>query len=94
MPLLRACLDESSRGRWGLFGQNDHIDAGHGYWRWEEADRLKNLAAEIHAIRIEFGQPNSVCERFLHLCSLRGANVAGEPKLARDFLEELELADS
>jgi hypothetical protein len=30
-----------------------------------------------------------VVERFLHYCSLRGANAPGEPKLAKAFLDEI-----
>jgi hypothetical protein len=69
-----------------LFGQNDHADPEGRYWGWPEAKRLKDLAQEIKFIRQEFGQADGSCERFLQLCSQRGSNVPGEPKLAAEFL--------
>lgn len=89
-PLLLSCLRESANERWGLFGQNDHLDPDHRYLRWPEALRLKEIALEIHSLRSEFGQPNPLCERFLHYCSLRGPNVPGEHTLARAFLDEID----
>ena len=87
--LLLSCLRECAQGRYGLFGQNDHLDPEGRYWNWLEAKRLKNLAQEIKLIRLEFGQANENCERFLQLCSLRGSNVSGEPKLAAEFLADI-----
>ena len=87
--LLIPCLRECAEGRWGLFGQNDHLDPERRYWRWPEADRLKDLAREIKIARLEFGQANESCERFLRLCSLRGSNVPGEPQLAAEFLASI-----
>jgi hypothetical protein len=89
-PLLLSCLRECAQGRWGLFGQNDYADPEGRYWGWPEAKRLKYLAQEIKSIRQEFGQTNGSCERFLQLCSLRGSNVPGEPKLAAEFLSNID----
>jgi hypothetical protein len=88
-PLLVSCLQECALGRFGLFGQNDHLDPEGRYWGWPEAKRLKELAQEIQSIRLEFGQIDENCERFLQLCSLRGSNVPGEPKLAAEFLADI-----
>jgi hypothetical protein len=88
--LLLSCLRECAQGRWGLFGQNDHLDPEGRYWSWPEAKRLKDLAQEIKSIRLEFGQNNENCDRFLYLCSLRGSNVSGEPKLAAEFLNGID----
>jgi hypothetical protein len=88
--LLLACVRECAEGRWGLFGQNDHIDPEGRYSNWPEAKRLKELAHEIITLRQGFGQSNQICERFLQLCSLRGSNVLGEPKLAAIFLDEID----
>ncbi len=79
--LLPACVVECARGRWGLFGQNEH-EPDAKWLRWPDADRVRKLALEIQSIGREFGQPDSICERFLELCSERGPNVPGEPKLA------------
>jgi hypothetical protein len=87
---LPDCLRACARGRYGLFGQNDHLDPDGRYWSWPEAKRLKELAQEIQAIRLESGQNNKECERFLDLCALRGSNVPGEPKLAAQLLAELD----
>jgi hypothetical protein len=89
LALLLSCLRECAQGRYGLFGQNDHLDPEGRYWSWPEAKRLKNMAQEIRSLRIEFGQANEHCERFIQLCSLRGPNVPGEPKLATEFLDRL-----
>jgi hypothetical protein len=89
-PLLLVCLEQSARGRWGLFGQNDHAVSEGIYPTWPEAKRVKELADEIRAIRLQFGESNALSERFLELHSLRGANVPGEPKLAKQMLAEMD----
>jgi hypothetical protein len=86
-PLLISCLEECARGRYGLFGQYEHLG---NWWRWDEAERLQEMAREITEIRSEYGEQNIECERFLHFCSLRGPNVAGEPRLAQQFMTELQ----
>ena len=87
-PLLIKCLKECAAGRWGLFGQNQQRESATTLY-WPEAERLRELAEEIRELRAQFGQPNAMCERFLHCCSERGANLLGEPKRARRFLESL-----
>ena len=91
-PLLLACLGERADGRYGLFGQNDVPELAR-YYQWDEAERLKEIALEIRAFRAEFGQPNTLAERFLHYFSLRGSNVPGEPKVAKAFLDEIRRGD-
>ncbi len=91
-PLLIACLHGCiERRRWGLFGQNEGTGVAR-YLVWEEAAKLKEMAFEIREIRAEWGDANSSVEKFLSYCSLRGANVPGEPKLAAQFLKELDLS--
>ena len=90
--LLVACLRECARERWGLFGHNDDLDTSakyRTYLDWPEAKRLKQLAEQIKAIRAEAGQNSGISVRFLSLCSLRGSNRPGEPKLADSFLAEI-----
>ncbi len=87
--LLLSCLREAANGRYGLFGQNDHLDPLHRYWNWPEAQRVVEMANEIQKLRSDAGESNSLAERLLHFRSLRGSNVPGEPKLANKFLEEL-----
>jgi len=86
-PLLIACLEECARGRYGLFGQNEYFG---NWWNWDEAERLKEIAREIIKIRSEYGEQAAECERLLHYCSLRGPNVVGEPRLAEQFLTEIQ----
>jgi hypothetical protein len=87
--LLPPVLKQCAAGRWGLFGQNEHLKESR-YLHWPEAELLKNMADEIRLIRQDFGQANPLVERFLHDCSLHSANVPGEPKLAQVLLDEVE----
>jgi hypothetical protein len=48
--LLRPALKQCAAGRWGLFGQNDHVE-GRKYLHWSEAELSKNKAHEIRSIR-------------------------------------------
>lgn len=87
--LLLSCLERCARGRWGLFRQN-YSDSEDKYLRWPEADRLLEMANEIQALEVEFGQRDSLCARYFYYCSLRGSNDLGEPKRARAFLNEID----
>ena len=60
---------------------------------WGDGEHLKEIAFQIRALRTEFGRPNPLVECFLHYCSLRGAMVRGEPKLARALLDEIQGRD-
>jgi hypothetical protein len=88
-PLLIECLQQAANGRYGLFGQNDHLDPEQRYWNWPEARRVVEMAEAIRALRSEAGELNNLAERLLYFRSLRGSNVPGEPKLAKEFLREL-----
>jgi hypothetical protein len=90
-PLLISCLEECARGRYGLFGQNEHWGD---WWHWDEAEQLKEMARQIIEIRSEYGEQNIECERLLYYCSLRGPNVVGEPRLAEQFLNEIQSQQS
>lgn len=92
--LLIACLQECANGRWGLFGQNEHVDPDGRYSHWPQPKQLWEMAQEIREIRSEFGTSNWLCERFVHFRSLRGSNVPGEPKLAAQLLEELKVRNT
>jgi hypothetical protein len=96
MIALRTC----AAGQWGLFGQNDaaykraygrnavrHIPA--------EVGELLELGDEIDALRSSLGFPdgNALYARLTWYRKLPAANAAVEPRLARQFLAELE-ADS
>lgn len=86
--LLRECLKQCAAGRLGLFANSPVVSV---FVDWPEAERVRSLAREITAIHNTLGSAHPVCELFLHYCSLRGGhNIRGEPKLAAEFLQELE----
>jgi hypothetical protein len=87
-PRLIACLRECANGRWGLLGQHDDSEIAK-YLEWPEADDVKQTAEEINELRSEFGQPNPLAAKLIEYCSMRGQNMKGEPKLARQFLTEI-----
>jgi hypothetical protein len=84
---LNLLLGSLCPGRYGLFGQNEHLG---NWWYWDEAERLKEIAREIIDIKSEYGEQATECERLLYYCSLRGPHVVGEPKLAEQFLNEIQ----
>jgi hypothetical protein len=87
--LLLSCLAECAKGRYGLFGQNSHLDPEERYWRWPEAKHLRELASQIRIERSHAGA-SPLSERFLELCAAKDPNTAGEPKLASRLLDELQ----
>lgn len=93
--LLVAALEGCASGAWGLFGQNDHVAIGNPHlkelYASTAASELTELAEEIERLRVllGFAEPFALAERFDHYCALRGANVPGEPKLAKQFLAEI-----
>jgi hypothetical protein len=94
---LQACRD----GRWGLFGQNDP-SAQRALDR-EAASRtipadvavLLALGDEIDALRSSLGFPdgNALHARLKAYRRLRTESAPGEPRLAQQFLAELESQD-
>ncbi len=91
--LLTLCLQRCAKGRYGLFGQNEHLYAEAPYLAWPEAIRTHQLAEEIQALRHVFGDSNPLCEEFLQLrrrSLLRESNMPGEPKLAAYLLKKIE----
>jgi hypothetical protein len=96
MIALRTC----AAGRWGLFGQNDAaIKRAPGRYAARlipaEVGELLELGDEIDALRSSLGFPdgNALYARLTSYRKLPPANAAAEPRLARQFLAELE-ADS
>ena len=85
-PLLRACLEESVRGRWGLFAKSEYLV-------WPEADRVLEIARKIRLLRAECGGENALALKFLALyhqrAVARDANAVGDPRLSRQLLNEM-----
>lgn len=88
--MLLPCLEECARGRWGLFGRNDHIGEASRHAPWPEAERVRELAISVQAILAQSGEQNPLCDEFLDLCTITGENDPGEPRLARAFLQRIE----
>jgi 2'-5' RNA ligase len=94
--LLKAALQKCASGQWGLLGQNDAAlqQLGrHARARWScpEADELLELGSQIERLRgrLGFAEPFTPHERLLRTRSLKGANTPGEPRLAREWLDEI-----
>jgi len=86
--LLPLALERCAAGYSGLFGHNDTLDA----WPVDpELEQLREMAREIQALRLGFGPPNPLADRFLDYCSLNGAHCPAEPVLARALLQEAGL---
>jgi hypothetical protein len=90
---LVAALRECAAGTWGLFGRNDLVIE----WpRPKIVDKLIRDGEQIEELRRELGftEPFHPYKRFLEFRQIRGSNVPGEPKLAVEFLKELEIGSS
>lgn len=93
---LRTCAQGGSL----LLGQNERVLERHSpalaaRLRPAELDELLDLGEEIGALRAKLGFPDAFAlhERFLKLRASHGPNTPGEPKLAAQWLDELESED-
>lgn len=85
---LVAALSECAGGRWGLFGQNEHLG---NWWHTEKLDALRDLADAINALRGRIGvAPYQLHDEFEAARGRGDANQVGEPKLAQCWLSRLE----
>ncbi len=86
---LIAALRECAAGTWGLFGRNDLLI---GMSRPKIVDKLIDDGKEIERLRRELGFTEAFhpFKRFLEFRQIQGPNAPGEPKLATQFLKELE----
>lgn len=85
--VLVKALTECAEGRWGLFGQNEHLDVGHLPKALEE---LRALARVIDEIRLQIGDvPFPLHLEFESARGRGDENAIGEPRLARAWLERL-----
>jgi hypothetical protein len=85
-PLLRACLEESASGRWGLFAKSEYLV-------WPEADRVLEMARNIRLLRAQCGGENALALKFLALYHQRAVartpDALGDPRLSRQLLNEM-----
>lgn len=89
--LLVEALHSCAGGRWGLFWKNEmNVELPDRYLS-KEAERLIVSGDEIVTIRQQLGIVEEFWPyaRLRHYRSLYGSNVPGEPKLAQQFLEEI-----
>lgn len=61
---------------------------------WPEADHLRELAAEVVALREEVveTEPWLPLDAYLRACAVKGKNVVGEPRLAMQVMQELKIS--
>ena len=86
--LLTKALTDCAGGRWGLFGQNEHL-----YSRQipPELGELRELAQVINRLRARIGDvPFPLHEEFEAARGRVDANAPGEPKQAQAWLKRLE----
>jgi hypothetical protein len=85
-PLLRRCLEECAKGRWGLFAKSEYLV-------WPEADQVLEMARKIRTLRAECGGENAAAAKFLALYHQRAVardpNALGDPRLAEQLLAEM-----
>ena len=84
---LVAALRDCANGRWGLFGQNEHVLGE----RSSDSEELLEIGASIEELRRKAGIPERF-ELYISFKSKRGrqgANAPGESRLAKKWLEEL-----
>ena len=84
---LLACLDESARGRHGLFSAAIDEEEGKS---WTAAAQLRELAGALQNLLAQQGERNALADEFLDLCTMHGESHPGERRLARIFLERIE----
>lgn len=93
---LRACAD----GKWGLFGQRLRFDSLPDWIREvcqsKDAEGLLALGEELDAVRQKLGiaERFDLYQKFLSLRAISGPNAPGEPRIAQEWLLELESASA
>lgn len=95
---LVAALRRCAAGKWGMFGQNDHLASESSLLEsvyTATAGKLMNKGQEITQMRRKLGynEPFPPFERYLHYREMQSANSPGEPKLATQLLAELGIAE-
>jgi hypothetical protein len=93
---LIAALHHCAHGHWGLFGQNDAAERAMGRYRPRltpvEVGELLQLGEEIDALRSSLGYSdgNALFARLKAYRRLPSASAPAEPRLAQQFLAELD----
>ena len=88
--VLTKALTDCASGRWGLFGQNEHL---HSYASPAELGELRELAQAINRLRVRIGEKSyPLHEEFEAARGRAEANDPGEPKQAQAWLQRLSEA--
>jgi hypothetical protein len=93
--LLLSALQACAKGQWGIFARNERamnqLGAGlRSRLLDPTVEELLELGSKIERFRRRFAlEPFPLHERLLRMRSSHHANTPGEPKLARQWLEEL-----
>jgi hypothetical protein len=97
VALLTAALERCANGQWGLFGQNDLVLAKTGKRAQKgrsspDIGELLEHGTQIEELRSVLGYSESfeLHARLLQMRASNDANTAGEPKLARRWLDEMQ----
>jgi hypothetical protein len=86
---LRDALQKCAEGEWGLFGQNDHLGCNQSSGA---LDDLRDTAASVNALRQRLGEPSyALHDEFEAARGRDDSNQLGEPRLAKAWLERLEV---
>jgi hypothetical protein len=98
---LIAALEQCAAGQWGLFGQNDLALEQVGKFARRglsspEVSELLDLGIQIEKLRRKLGysEPFALHARLLQMRSSNHANTLGEPKLARQWLDEMRMTNA
>ena len=95
---LIAALDRCAQGQWGLFGRNAAAEHAMGRYRERstpvEVGELLQLGEEIDALRSSLGYSdgNTLFARLKLYRRMPAASAPAEPRLAQQFLAELDAA--
>jgi hypothetical protein len=88
--VLLAALTECAEGKYGLFGQNEHLGP---YWNCNHLKELREMAVAINAIRARLGETTFALHDELEAARGRpDPDDPGEPKVAQAWLQRLGTA--
>lgn len=94
--LLLSALETCANGKWGLFAHNERaLSQINSIMRSQVLDpaveELVELGSKIERLRDKFGLESfPLHQRLLRMRSSHDSNAPGEPKLAQQWLDELQ----
>lgn len=94
--LLLSALRKCAKGQWGLFAHNERAlsqlgAAARSRARDPSVEELLELGSQIERMRHRFGlEAFALHERLIRMRSSHDSNTLAEPKLAQQWLDELQ----